>query len=132
MHQRLTNLSLRRNILSRVAHHFEQRLNSHGFVFLCYIFSLIYFYRATLQSYVSVSVASQFPIETGRWIEQVFFWHGSFLRPILYCCKKIWVSLKIRLPAGTLSPTPELENFATFCQSRCQQNLSTVELVDLT
>jgi len=52
------------------------------------------------------------------------------------CYKEIWVSPKIRaLPSGTLSQTPNLENFATASRSRYQQNsssTSTVELVDHT
>ena len=45
--------------------------------------------------------------------------------------KKILVPLKIRvLLSGTLSRTLDLENFATTSRSRCQQKLSTVELVD--
>ena len=51
------------------------------------------------------------------------------------CYKKIWVSPKTGvLPSGTLSKTPDLENFATASRSRCQQNSSssssTVEFVD--
>jgi len=47
------------------------------------------------------------------------------------CCKKILVPLKIRvLLSGTLSQTLDSENFATTSRSRCQQKLSTVELVD--
>ena len=43
------------------------------------------------------------------------------------CCKKSFVSPKIKVPPRT----PDLENFATASRSRCQQNLSsTVELVD--
>ena len=50
------------------------------------------------------------------------------------CYKEIGVSPKIKvLPSGTLSQTPDVENFATASRSRCQQNSSsssTVELVD--
>ena len=55
--------------------------------------------------------------------------------PTSLCCKDIWVSPKIGvLPSGTLSQTPDFDNFATARRSRCQQNSSssssTVELVD--
>jgi len=50
------------------------------------------------------------------------------------CYKEIWVSPYFKvLPSGTLSQTPNLENFATASRSRCQQHSSsssTVELVD--
>ena len=49
--------------------------------------------------------------------------------------KELWVSPKTKvLPSGTLSQTPDLEDFATASRSRCRQNSSssssTVELVD--
>jgi len=47
--------------------------------------------------------------------------------------KKIRVSPKIKvLPSGTLPRTLDLENIATASQSCCQQNSSTVELIDHT
>jgi len=50
-------------------------------------------------------------------------WQLSSTYPTL-CCKEIRVPPKIRiLPSGTL-------HFATASRSRCQQNSSTVELVD--
>ena len=62
------------------------------------------------------------------WSNRAGFWHRSF-HPTL-CCKKIRY-LKIRtLPPGTLPQTLDLENFATANRSCCQQNSSTVELVD--
>ena len=64
---------------------------------------------------------------------------SCFLAWRLFCLssKEIWVSPKIGvglLLSGTLSQTPDFENFVTACRSRCQQNSSssssTVELVD--
>ena len=48
------------------------------------------------------------------------------------CCKEIRAPPKIIrvLPSGTLPQTLDLENFAAANRSRCQQNSSTVELVD--
>ena len=63
-------------------------------------------------------------------------WFLSWRLSITYaiqkrCCKKIRVSLKVRLLiSGTVSQTLDLENFATASRSRCQQNSSTVQLVD--
>ena len=62
----------------------------------------------------------------------VLVWRLPSTYPTL-CCKKMWVSSKIRvLPSGTLSQTPD---FAIASRSRCKQQLSsspssTVEFVD--
>ena len=70
-------------------------------------------------------------VETTGLIEPVFVMEASFH---LSHTVEMWVSPKITVrPCGTLSQTPDLENFATPSRSRCQQNLSsssTVELVD--
>ena len=60
-----------------------------------------------------------------------FFGMGTSFDRSHTVCKKILVPLKVRvLLSGTLSRTLDLENFATTSRSRCQQKLSTVELVD--
>jgi len=81
------------------------------------------------------SVTSRYCIETTGRIELVFGMEASFhlSHPVLiksgYLQKSGWV-----YPSGTLSKTPDLENFATASQSRCQQHSlsssSTVEFVD--
>jgi len=71
---------------------------------------------------------------TGR-IELVFGMAG-LLRPIPCCVIRKFVYLRKLgyFPLGLLSQTPDLENFATASQSRCQQNSSSssskVEFVD--
>ena len=84
-------------------------------------------YMLSLRDRLSVrlSATSQYCIETTRRIELVFG-----ICPTL-CFQEMWVSSKIRyLPPGTLSPTLDFKNFATASQQHCQQNSSTVELVD--
>jgi len=74
---------------------------------------------------------SQAGIVSRRLDESSRFWHGDILPPIAHCYQEIWVSPKDRvLPCGTLSQTPDSENIAAASRSRCQQNSSTVELVD--
>jgi len=50
-------------------------------------------------------------------------WFSAWRFPSTYptlCCKEIWVSSKIRvLPSGTLSQTPDSENFTTALRHRC-------------
>ena len=81
------------------------------------------------------SVCHRYCIETTGRIELVLAWRLSFTCPIL-CCEEIWVVPKVRvIPSGTLSQTPDLENFVTASRSRCRQCLSSpsstaVELVD--
>jgi len=71
-------------------------------------------------------------IKTDGRIELVFAWKLPSTYPTP-CCQEIRVSAKIRaLPSGILSQTLDLENFATASRSCCQQNSSTVELVDHT
>ena len=66
------------------------------------------------------SVTSRCCIETTGRIELVFGVGLPSTYPTL-CSKEIWLSPKIRvLPSGTLSQTPDLENFATASRSRCQ------------
>ena len=66
------------------------------------------------------SVTSRYCIETTGRIELVFGVGLPSTYPTL-CSKEIWLSPKIRvLPSGTLSQTPDLENFATASRSRCQ------------
>ena len=79
----------------------------------------------------SVRRPSQAGIVSRRLDESSRFWHGDILPPIAHCYQEIWVSPKDRvLPCGTLSQTPDSENIAAASRSRCQQNSSTVELVD--
>ena len=62
-----------------------------------------------------------------------FFGMGPFSTYPTMCYKDIPVHAKIRfglLPSGTLSQTLDLEIFATASRWCCQQNSSTVELVD--
>jgi len=66
---------------------------------------------------VCLFVTSQSSIETGERIVLVLGMGASFDHPML-SCKKIRVSPKITaLPSGTLSDTPDLENFATAYRS---------------
>ena len=87
-------------------------------------FSLNIFYRATLFAVITCrsvrpSVTSRYCIETTGRIELVFGMKASFY----LCCKEIRVSPEIRvLPSGTLSETPDLDNFATESRSRCRLN----------
>ena len=85
--------------------------------------------RYTLSSCVRPSVCPS-QAATGR-IELVLSWRFPSTYLTLFY-NEIWVSPEICvLPSGTLSQTPDLENFATTSRSRCQQNSSsTVELVD--
>jgi len=115
-----------------------------GFLFL-YLFSARYTllarYRPVLSSCVRPSVrlsvcpsvTSRHCIGTTGQIELVSAWWLPSTNPALRCTE-IWVSPKIRVfPSGTLSLTPDFENFATTSRSRCQQHSpssSTVELVD--
>jgi len=111
-----------------------------GFLFL-YLFSARYTllarYRPVLSSCVRLSVCpsatSRYCIGTTGRIELVSAWWLPSTNPTLRCTE-IWVSPKIRVfPSGTLSQTPDFENFATTSRSRCQQHSSsssTVELVD--
>jgi len=74
---------------------------------------------------------AQAGVVSKRLDESSWFWHGGFLSPIPHCVIRTFVVLRL-LPSGTLSQTPDLENFATASRSRCQQNSSssTVEFVD--
>jgi len=59
-------------------------------------------------------------------------WELPSTHPIL-CYKEILVPPKLKvLSSGTLSQTLDLENFATASRWCCEQNSSTVELVDYT
>ena len=71
---------------------------------------------------------SQVRVLSKRENESCWFWArpgASFDHPML-SCKKIRVSPKITaLPSGTLSDTPDLENFATaYRSSKCVINLA--------
>jgi len=89
--------------------------------------------RYWLWSCVSICLSvplRRYFIQTTGQIELVL--RGGFRPSILHCVlMKFDYLQKIRaLPSETLSQTLDLENFATTSRSCCQQNSSTVELVD--
>jgi len=94
--------------------------------------------RYMLSSRVCLSVRpSQASIVSKVLDKSSLFWHGGFFPPIQHCAvRKCGYLQKLRyFLLRTLSPTPELENFAAASRSRCQQHSSsssstTVELVD--
>ena len=69
--------------------------------------------------HVSVPVISRCSVKNGWMHNWASFWHRSFLSPVLHCVqKKFRICSKIMvLPSGTLSQTPDIENFALACQS---------------
>ena len=64
------------------------------------------------------------------WKNRARFWRGGFLPPILHCViRKSEYLLKLVLPSGTFSQTPDLDNLATAIWSCCQQNSLSLQLV---
>ena len=64
---------------------------------------------------------------------EMIFGTVAFLRPILHCFINTFGCLQNRvLPSWNMSHSLDLENFATASRSCCQQNSSTVELVEHT
>jgi len=81
---------------------------------------------------LSVSVKSRSSTETAERIELILAWELPSTYPT-QCYKEIRVSPKIRvLPSGTTSQTLDLIFPRHVDRSHCQQNSSTVELVDHT
>jgi len=88
--------------------------------------------RPPVHRFVRPSVRRKPVLHRKDWTNRAGFlaWRLLYICPIL-CYKEISVSRKLRYidPCKTLSETLYLENFATACRSRCQQNSSTAELV---
>ena len=76
--------------------------------------------------HVSVLVTSRCSVENGRVHNSAIFWHESSLSLIAHCVwKKFHISSKIVVLPGALSQTPDIENFASACQSlKCFVNLA--------
>jgi len=101
--------------------------------------SAVYAVVVSLSVWLSVrsSVRHKPVLYRNDWTNRAGFWYGGFLPPIPHCALKTFGYLQKLgyFPSGTLSQTPDLENFATASRSLCQQNSSsssssTVELVD--
>jgi len=102
--------------------------------------SAVYAVVVCLSVWLSVrsSVRHKPVLYRNDWTNRAGFWYGGFLPPIPHCVLKTFGYLQKLgyFPSeGTLSQTPDFDNFATASRSRCQQNSSsssssTVELVD--
>ena len=95
-------------------------INKHGFNFYPRDTVLARVLAMALCLSVSVCVClSQVGVLLKRINKSGWFWHGSFLRPILHCIiRKFGYLRKIRVtPSGTLLTTPDFENFATIGRS---------------
>ena len=77
------------------------------------------------------SITNRYYIETTeRLNESSWFWHRSFLRPIILCVIRKFGYLQDYWYFLLELCSKLLENFATGSRSCCQKNSSTVELVD--
>jgi len=89
---------------------------------------------STVHVYSMALCLSQVRVLSNRLNESSWFWYGSFLRPrlVLNCVFKEFGYLQKygHFPLELCPHTPDLANFATASRSYCQQNSSTVELVD--
>jgi len=87
----------------------------------CSLFLRARRYDSAVSSYVpvSVSVYHKWVLYRNRWTDQLAFWNGGFLWPILCCVYgNSGISTRIKLlPSGTLSKTLDLENFASTYRS---------------
>ena len=88
-----------------------------------------------LSVYLSICSSCHKPVlYRNDWTNSAGFSHGGFLPPTSYCYKEIWVPPRIRavrvLLSGILSQTLDSQDFAVASRLCCQQNSSTVELID--
>ena len=99
------------------------QLSSMGYL---YLFAMLCC-RVSVCPYVHLSQAGTVSkrLDGSNWF---LAWRFLSIDSIL-CFKEMWVSRKIKV---LLSGTLNLENFAIASRSCCQQNLSTVELLDHT
>jgi len=71
---------------------------------------------------VLLSVCYKLALYRNDWMNQTGIWREGFLPPIPHCVvRKFGYLQNWVLPSGTLSQTPDVENFAASSRSRCQQ-----------
>ena len=71
---------------------------------------------------VLLSVCYKLALYRNDWMNRTGIWREGFLPPIPHCVvRKFGYLQNWVLPSGTLSQTPDVENFAASSRSRCQQ-----------